>query len=58
MQADLQEVVKAMAMSAADFGDNLGRNLKRNEPDESRTMPSDLAYNHVTSVIHPANPIP
>lgn len=36
--------MKAMAMSATDFGENLKRNLKRNEPEDSKNLPEDLAF--------------
>lgn len=39
-------------MRAALFGDNLEENLKRNEVEDSRTMPDDMAYNFVTEVRH------
>ena len=49
-QAGLDEVVSAMAMSAVDFGDNLLRSLKLKQPQDSRTMPMDLAYGLVRKV--------
>ena len=50
LQANLEDVLRAMAMPAADFGDNLDNFLKRNGPEESKIMPNDLAFNHVTDV--------
>ena len=50
MQANLDDVVKAMAMPAADLGDNLERFLLKNQPEDPRSTPADLAYSHVTPV--------
>ena len=50
MQANLDGVVKAMAMPAASFGENLDRNLKINEPAESKSLATDMAYNFVSEV--------
>ena len=47
VQAGLDEVVSAMAMSAAQLGENLSSQLKRNVPVGAMYMPNDLAYNHV-----------
>lgn len=52
MQAGLDEVVQAMAMPAAQLGDNLEHDLKRNEPEDSKTMPPDLAFHHVNEEVH------
>jgi len=47
MQAGMDEIVSAMAMSATQLGENLASLLKRNVPAGARTMPKDLAYNYV-----------
>ena len=49
LQANLDDVVRVMAMPSAQFGDNLQQYLKRNEPEDSRTMPEDLAYNCINA---------
>ena len=37
-------MVRQMAMKATDFGQNLETNLKRNEPEDPKTLPKDLAF--------------